>query len=125
MKDLQSMLGPIVTIAAAAITSTVNGETVDLQGFNSAAVIITPGTITDGTHTPTVEESDDGSAWSTVDAGDLVGSLSALASDTVQKVGYKGNKRYIRVKSTVAGATNGGVYSALVVRGHPNLAPVE
>lgn len=125
MKDLQSMLGPVVSIAAAAITSTQNGDGVDLQGFNSAAVIITPGTITDGTHTPKVEESDDNSAWSDVAAADLVGSLSALASDTVQKVGYKGTKRYIRVTSTVAGASSGGVYAAVVVRGHPNLAPVE
>lgn len=124
MRDLQSKLGVAQTISPAARTATVNGAGVDLQGFNSAAIVITPGTITDGTHTPKVEESDDNAAWNDVPAAALVGTLAAIASNTVQKVGYKGGKRYLRVTSTVAGATTGGVYGAQVIRGDAHLSPV-
>lgn len=124
MKDLKSKISVVTSIGAAAITSTVNGDTVDLQGFNSAAISLLPGTITDGTHTPKIQESDDDSVWTDVAAADLLGSLAVLATDTNQMVGYKGTKRYIRAVSTVAGASTGGVYSAIVIRGNPSLAPV-
>jgi hypothetical protein len=39
------------TLAPAARTASANGTGVDLQGFEAVAVVITPGTITDGTHT--------------------------------------------------------------------------
>lgn len=124
MKDLQSKIGFIISIIAAAITATANGAGVDLQGFNSATVLFSAGAITDGTHTPKLQESDDNSAWNDVAAGDQVGSLVAITANSQQKVGYKGNKRYIRAVSTVAGATTGGIYSAIVVRGDADLAPV-
>lgn len=124
MRDLQSKIDPVRSVAPGAHTATVNGSGVDLQGFNSAAVVFDPGTITDGTHTPKLQESDDNSAWSDVAAADQVGTLAALASDTLQKVGYKGVKRYIRAVVTVSGATAGGVYGAQVVRGNPENAPV-
>lgn len=124
MKDLKSKIGVVQCIAAAAITATAEGTGVDLQGFNSACVVFSPGTITDGTHTPSVEESDDNSNWTTVADADLQGTLAALASNTIQRVGYKGNKRYIRAVSTVAGASTGGVYGADVILGDPSLAPV-
>lgn len=124
MKDLQSKIGFIISIIAAAITATANGAGVDLQGFNSATVLFSAGAITDGTHTPKLQESDDNSTWNDVAAGDQVGTLVAITANSQQKVGYKGTKRYIRAVSTVAGATTGGIYSAIVVRGDADLAPV-
>lgn len=124
MRDLKSNIGVVQSIAPAAITATASGAGIDLQGFNSACVVFHPGTITDGTHTPKVQESDDDSTYTDVAAADLQGTLAALASDTIQRVGYKGTKRYIRAVSTVAGATTGGVYGAEVILGNPALAPV-
>lgn len=124
MKDLKNSLNAVTTLAPAARTATENGVGVDLQGFDGALVVIQAGTITDGTHSVKVQESDDNSTFTDVAADDLIGSLVDLTSDTVQRVSYIGVKQYIRVVSTVSGATTGGVYSALVVRGAARKYPV-
>lgn len=124
MKDLQAKLGALISVSFAAITASVNGATADLLGFNSAAVLILPGIRSDGIHTPKLQESDDDSAWTDVAAADQVGTFAAVATGVVQKVGYKGVKRYIRVVSTVSGTTTGAVYGAVVLRGDASLAPV-
>lgn len=124
MRDLKNNVDVSQSIAPAAHTASVNGTGVDLQGYNSVMVVFHPGAITDGAHTPSVEESDDDVTYTAVAAADLLGSLVDLASNAIQRVGYKGTKRYLRAVSTVAGATTGGVYGAEIVRGHPNVAPV-
>ncbi len=116
-QDVQNSLVP------AARTSSANGSGVDLANFASATVAFSVGTITDGTHTPSVEESDDNSSFSAVAAADLIGTLSALASNTNQRVGYRGSKRYIRAVTTIAGATTGGVYAGVVIRGDGRKQP--
>lgn len=125
MKDIKNNIDAVTSIKSAAHTATVNGAGADLRGFDAAMVFISVGTITDGTHTPKVEESDDNSSWSDVAATDLQGTLAALATDTDQRVGYIGNKRYIRVTATISGATTGGVYTSSVMRGIPHRAPVS
>lgn len=116
-QDVQNSLAP------AARTASDNGTGIDLANFASATVAFVVGTITDGTHTPSVEESDDNSTFTAVAAADLIGTLAALASNTNQRVGYRGSKRYIRAVSTVAGATTGGVYAAVVIRGDGRKQP--
>ena len=124
MRDIKNHIDEVTSIAPAAHAASVNGSGVDLQGFEGAMVSFIVGTITDGTHTPSIEESDDDSTYTAVAAADLDGSLSNLASNTNQRVGYHGNKRYIRAVSTVSGATTGGVYAATVVRGKAHREPV-
>ena len=113
------------SLAPAARTASANGTGVDLANFGSATVAFVVGTITDGTHAPKVQESDDNSSFTDVAAADLNGSLAALASDTNQRVGYRGSKRYIRAVSTVSGTTTGGVYAAVVLRGDARKQPVS
>lgn len=124
MRDLVSKFIQLFSIASAAVTASVNGVGVDLQGYGSAAIVFNPGVITDGTHSPSVEESDDNSAFTAVSANDLQGTLIDLASNVNQKIGYKGNKRYIRAVSTVATATVGGIYGAQVVLGNSENKPL-
>jgi hypothetical protein len=123
MVDLENYLDVVQSLNPAARTASANGAGVDLANYNGAMVVLHVGTITDGTHTPRVEESSDNSTYTTVAASDLIGSLAALATGVVQKVGYIGSRRYIRVATTVNGATNGGVYGASVVRGFPRKGP--
>lgn len=118
--DIQPSLAPAVYSANQAE----NGTGVDLRGFDAAQVAFVSGAFTDGTFTPKVQESDDNSNWSDVAASDLDGTLSNLSANAVQRVGYQGNKRYLRPVVTVSGATSGGAVSAVVVRGKPHLAPV-
>jgi hypothetical protein len=119
MRDLNNNLDCVQSIHPAAKTATVNGTGVDLQGYEGCEVEFDVGTITDGTHTPKLQESNDNSAWNDVAAIDLLGTaLVALVTNTHQRIGYRGAKRYVRPVVTVAGATTGGVYGAMVVRGH-------
>ena len=116
MKDLKNNIALTQSLAPAARTASANGTGVDLQGSESAVVMFSLGALTDGTHTPKVQESDaSGSGYTDVAAADLIGSLSALSANTIQQVGYIGNKRYIRAVLTVAGATTGALSSAVVI----------
>lgn len=117
MRDIKSIFDVATSLPPAARTATANGSGVDLRGYDAALVMMVVGTITDGTHTPKLQESSDNSTFTDVAASDLVGSFSNLASNTPQRVGYIGSKRYVRVVVTVSGATTGGVYGAVIVRG--------
>ncbi len=125
MKDLKARIDVVNSIAPAAITSSTNGTGVDLQGYNSACVVVIAGVRTDGTHTPKMQESDDDSTYTDVASGVMSGTFAAIATGVNQKVGYKGVKRYIRAVSTVTSASTGAVYGMAVVKGDANLRPVE
>jgi len=119
MRDIKSNVDEAQSLAPAAITSTTNGSGVDIRGYDSAMAVVHPGTRTDGTHTPKLQESDDNSTFTDVASSDLQGTFAAIASNTIQRVGYVGSKRYLRVVTTVSGATVGAVYGATIVRGNP------
>ncbi|MFE4649286.1 hypothetical protein [Streptomyces sp. NPDC056707] len=120
------------TLATALRTNgAVNGTTVDLHenkdASRSAMLIVLSGTITDGSHAITLQESDNGSAWTTVAAADLQGTAPTIAStdsNLVYEVGYLGAKRYLRAVATTTGATTGGTISALILRGFPRRQPI-
>ncbi|MGM0882604.1 MAG: hypothetical protein ACQEXQ_16375 [Bacillota bacterium] len=124
MLDQKTKFDAQTILAPAARTASLNGTGVDLQGFEAATIVLHVGTITDGTHAVAAQESDDNTTFTAVAAADLIGTLSNLATNTNQRVGYKGTKRYVRVATTVSGATTGGVYGALVIRGLARKQPV-
>lgn len=127
--DIVNDISAVQSLTPAARTAAANGTGVDLTGYNGAAVIIAAGTITDGTlYTFEVQESDDNASFTAVADADLIGTEPALAAaddNAVREVGYKGNKRYLRVAlAAVTGApATGGVFSAVVVRGKPRRYP--
>lgn len=115
-----------MAIAPAVSKVSQNGAGVDLGGFNSALVVFECGTLTDGVHTPSLEESDDDVTYTAVAAGDMLGTLAALEDGKVQSVGYIGAKKFVRPVITVAGGpATGAAVSAVVIKGHPNQAPVS
>jgi hypothetical protein len=125
-KDIYHHISPAVSLSPDAHTASENGTGVDLHGFESALVVVT-GTLTDGTHTIEVQESSDNSTFTAVDNADLLGTepvITSTGSNKAYKVGYIGSKRYIRVVTTVASATTGGVYGALVLRSDARHQPV-
>jgi hypothetical protein len=109
-------------------TSTVTGVVIDLQGYDSATIAFMVGTLTDGVHTVKVQHGDEagGGDMADLDSTDWTGrALDILHSDVNQRVGYIGNKRYIRAVNTVSGGPGTGVQLAVgIVRGKPGLAPV-
>lgn len=123
MKSLKGYISPIVSLVPTGNrNASANGTAVDLSGYDACMVVIASDTITDGTHTPKLQDSPDNSAWTDVAAGNLDGAFANIAAGAVQTVGYKGNQRYVRVVVTVASATTGGKYSAEILRGLPKYA---
>lgn len=113
------------SVAPASKTGSANGTGVDLRGADSAQVIVNVGAIGgSGDMTITIEESDAlASGYSTVAAADLEGSFSdPLLTATVEAVGYKGAKRYIRAVHTLNSGTS-VTLGATVLRGHLGRAP--
>lgn len=106
---------------SAPVTTSANGASSDLSGGYSAAVAFNIGPWGDGTHTFSVEESDDDSTFTAVAAADLQGTAPVVNDATddnqVYVVGYIGNKRYIRAVCTVTGGpVTGLVRDANVAR---------
>jgi phosphoribosylamine-glycine ligase len=131
-QSLYNLARAKATLAVALRTNgTVNGTTVDLHenkdASRSAMAIVFSGTITDGSHAITLQESDDGSAWSAVAAADLQGSaptITATDDDKVFELGYAGSKRYLRAVATTSGSTTGGTFGAVILRGFPRRTPI-
>ncbi|MGZ6361773.1 MAG: hypothetical protein ACXWP0_08820 [Ktedonobacterales bacterium] len=105
------------------------GGNVDLAGYESALVVVTTGTITDGTHTLVLQEADDNGSgapgtFAAVAASDMLGSIpgplvtGGTFNNKAFAFAYIGLKRWLRVTSSATGSTTGGIYSAAVVRGH-------
>jgi len=108
--------------------SSVTGYSVDLRGFDSAMIMVSVGEYTDGTHTITVQHSDDGSSFTDVSADELQGAIDVINGNEfdnkTQLVGYIGSKRFVRTNIVTTGATTGALCAAYVIAGNPNQAPV-
>ncbi|MFE3378347.1 hypothetical protein [Streptomyces anulatus] len=132
MRDIYSNVLVKQSLTPAVRTATATGTAVDRNAgggamFQNALVVVTTGVITDATHTITVEDSADGTSYATVAAEYLQGTAPAIVAADDSKtyeLGYLGRKRYLRVVSTVAGATTGGAVAALVVLSDPRVTPV-
>lgn len=125
MRDLVNNIGIVQAIAPAVLTATNTPAAVDLNGFNSAVVVINTGAIAgSGNFTPKLQESDDNTNFTDVAAGDLIGAFpAALAAASVYKVGYKGFKRYVRPVLTLNSGTSIAA-GVLIVKGDANKRPV-
>src|SRR5690606_19347743 len=110
MKDGISGLGLVASLVPAVVTATTKGSHADLQGFNSAALIINTGAIAgDGLFVIAIQESDTPTDddFTDVNATNLLGILpAALEAATVYAQGYKGNNRYIRAVITKTSGTS-------------------
>lgn len=113
--DLKNSLVSAMSILVATITSTTTGSAVDMgTGDGGSCVVVHCGTITDGTHTLTMTESDTSTgAFTAVPSADTK-VIAAADSDTVVVVNFKRSKRWIKAVSTVGSATTGGVYGVAI-----------
>ena len=126
-RDLKSNISLCPMTDPVAITATTTSDLLDLQFAESATVVISIGAGTfDGSNylTYKLQEADvtTGTSFTDVAAADLIGSFSVVngtAADEngVQKVGYIGNKRYIRAVATETG-TCSSVISILGILGN-------
>lgn len=131
MRDIKSNLDVVQSLAPAARTAGANGTGVDLLGFGGAMILVDLGLFTDGSFSFHLEESDDNSTFTDVDTSvDQLGSLTVVDGtdddNTLQRVGYIGSKRYVRVVVAQGGSPcgTGLVCGAHVVRGYPSVKPL-
>lgn len=114
-----------IPIAAIATDTTTDGTGVAWGRFRSVMVVIWSGTVTDGTFTFEVQDSDDDSSYTAVADAYLEGAEPALTTDdTVVVVGYKGTRKYLRVVCVSTDTTSGGVVGALIVCANSYRTPV-
>lgn len=129
MRDIRSNSDLAPSLQPAARTNgTATGSTVDRQGYDAAMVVFSFGAWTDGTHTPSVQHSTNGTAWDACGTADLQGTVAAVSGtagqNAIQRVGYVGNRRYVRAMMVTASATTGAVSAGLVVRENPHVGPL-
>jgi len=127
-RDLKSNVDASQSIAPQALTGEANGTGADTREFDSAMVVFHFGACADGTFTPVLEESDSlGSGYTSVAAADQQGTLAAVSNgvneNADQRVGYIGNKRFIRATIEESGSSTGCLAGATIHRGHPHGAP--
>lgn len=126
MRDQASNVGVVSAVVPQVLTATNTSAAIDLQGFDSATVLINSGAIvSSGNFTPKLQDSADGSTgWTDVAAGDLIGSFpAALAASTAYKVGYIGTKRYVRTVLTLNSGTSIAA-SVQIIKGRASQKPV-
>lgn len=107
-----------VALTSVVRNTTVSGTTVDRGSDNVGVLfVILTATLTDGTQTFSIEDSDDGSSWGAAAAGSTLGTAVTTAADDdkVFELAYVGPKRYCRIKVVGTGAT-GGVSGAVAVK---------
>ena len=139
MKDLSNNINPAVSLAAAVRSAAANGTGVDLQGYESATVLVDVGAEGDTLSSSvyfelSLEESDDNSTFTDVAQADIVDGTIASggiflkldgttggdpdSAGGIFRVGYVGNKRYLRVVIAKTGThSNGTPLGAMIVRG--------
>ena len=140
MKDMSNTIATAVSVKNAVKSSAENGTGVDLQGYQSATVIVDLGaegdTLSSSVHFEiSLEHSDDNSTFTDVAQADIVdGTISSGGiflkldgtaggnPDTtgeIFRVGYVGGKRYIRGVIAKTGThSNGTPIGILVIKGN-------
>lgn len=109
------------------------GDWIDMQGFEALTFVVSTGTVTDaGTASGfsfEIQESDTTAAAdaTAVADADLIGLESALTvtsdtadNDLIGSIGYRGEKRYVRVVATGTTGTN-AVVSVIAVKGYRSI----
>lgn len=112
MREFSKNVLPVVALASALRTASATGGTVDRLGNEAVAFLVTAGAWTDGTHTVVLQESTDGTTFTTIDPSNLTDAVpvvnAAGAANKATMVGYIGDARYVRAQSNVTGSPTTG-----------------
>ena len=137
MRDLANNISVVQSLAPAVRTADANGTGIDLQGFESATIVVDTGaegvTLSSSVKIDfKLEDSDDDSTYSavtsathvtdgTVDSSGIFLTLDANAeTPQVASIGDVGGKRYVRVVADFTGShSTGTAVAASVIKGHP------
>ena len=143
MQDLKNNIGVVQSLAPAARSSDADGTGVDLQGFESATIVIdmgAEGITLSSTNKIEIEleHSDDNSTFTDVtSSADVIGATpdsngviatfdDQAEAPAIASVGYIGGKRYIRAVANFSGTHGTATPLAVsVIKGHARSNPVS
>jgi len=127
-KNLSKYIEEVIGLNGVALSAdtTTAGETIDLQGFKSVAVVLKVDAFTLGDVTLILEDSDEATTgFVAVDPDFLTRAIAGtkiVTANTTERISYIGNKRYFKV--SVITANSADLYvSALVIKGDPISIP--
>lgn len=135
MKDLYHDISVLNALSPAQITATTNGNIIDLAGYQGCTFVITTGAIAggdaDNNLTAILQEGDESdlSDAAAVAADDYMGTLpvfndAAGQANSQFAVGYKGTKRYVRLRFVETGVAD-AFLSAAAILSHPRHMPTS
>lgn len=135
MKDMHKNISVVHVIKPVAVGTTgiAGGQlsaVIDRRGFEAVEFLFNSGgsaSVAD-TITPIVYESAaTGSGFTSVANADLIGDETALTLTTsagkAKSIGYRGNKRYLKLRLYGLGTAT-ALVAAMAVLGRPNIAPI-
>ncbi len=132
MKDQKSVIKIVEAVAPVTGKATAAAIAIDRQGFEFLTIVADLGAgayTASAFYTPTLTHSDDGTNYEAVDADQILGELSTvkatIAANQLTKIGYIGEKRYVKFAFVVTGTLAADVsVAAFGILGHPHLSPV-
>lgn len=135
MKDIYHFTSPAVAIRKAFATTdtatAVKGNAIDTLGFDSLMFVVTSSSADDTTtYALSIEHSDDGTDYTDA-SSEVYGEFLLGPSDPVsgaaniQKIGYLGARRYVKLVVTPSAApTEANTVVGLAIRQNPCVTPV-
>jgi len=108
----------LITVLRTA-NATVDGDAID-RGSSNAGVTyaVHSGLVTDGTWTFSIRESDDNSTYTDSSAtSSEMGTCVFISTDddATKEIGYKGAKRYVKIRVISTGSTTGALLGATAI----------
>ncbi len=99
-------------------TGTNAGTAIDMAGYHGLSINLIIGAWTNGTHAFKLTECDTSNgSFTDVAAGNVIGYFTSVTDatkdGTVQSVGYRGNKRYVKIVDTVSSGASGATMVAI------------
>lgn len=133
MKDMHSNIKVVNAITPKAIgtSGAANGSLsgiIDRRGYESVEFVFnysTAGASTDQVTPVILEANATGDSFTSVASADLIGTEAAvvISAAGASKIGYRGNKRYLKIRLWGTGHAT-GLVGAMAILGNPHSAPV-
>jgi ribosomal protein S2 len=103
----------VTALNATAISGngTTNGASIDTQGYEGVTFILGLSARTDGTYTPNIQDSDNGTDWADVSADMFTvteATTAVAAANAPKMIGVVQTRRYARMQVVASAVTTGG-----------------
>ena len=131
VRDLHSRTKGVIAFAPVDLASdtTTAGAIIDRDGFEALEILVFSGVLTDGAYELVIEDGDVAnlSDAAVVASTFLLGVFTDLAltdDATIERIGYIGHKRYVRISVITTGTTTSGFLAGAALLGSAKHAPV-